>query len=455
MTIAEAVATDNATPVRNPYLEGNFAPVAVETTAYDLTVEGVIPEELEGRYVRIGPNPVEPVDPLRYHWFIGTGMVHGLRLRGGRAEWYRNRFVVDDTAAKATGRPPLPGPRNGFGGGTANTNVIDMGGRTYAIVEAGNLPVELTYNLESVARSDLSGTLKHGFSAHPKFDPTTGELHVMNYQPGLPDISYVVVGKDGRSRTVADIPAPHCPMIHDIAFTGRYAIVLDLPVTFSMAALGKGGFPFAWDDKMTPRVGLLPRSGDVAAIRWVETPSCYVFHVMNAFDDGPDVVIDVVRHPKMFASEMRGPSEGEPILVRWRITANGRLSETVLEERGLEFPRFNDAHGGLPYRYGYTAGTNALKAFGSIYKHDVTTGRTEAHEMATHRQTLEPVFVARKGAKAEDDGWIMAYVYDGERNASDVVILNAQDISGPPAATIRLPVRVPFGFHGNWIADPA
>ena len=455
MTIAEAVATEGATPVRNPYLEGNFAPVAVETTAYDLTVEGEIPEELEGRYLRIGPNPVEPVDPLRYHWFIGTGMVHGLRLRGGRAEWYRNRFIMADSAAKAHGRPPIPGPRNGFGDGNANTNVIDMGGRTHAIVEAGNLPVELTYNLESVARSDLQGTLPHGFSAHPKFDPTTGELHVMTYQPGLPDISYLVVDKDGRSRTVADIPAPHCPMIHDIAFTGRYAIVLDLPVTFSMAALGQGGFPFAWNREMTPRVGLLPRSGDLSGMRWIEAPSCYVFHVMNAYDDGAEVVIDVVRHPRMFDTEMRGPSEGEPILVRWRIDAAGRLSETVLEERGLEFPRFNDAHAGLPYRYGYTAGTNALKAFGAIYKHDVTTGQTEAHEMGTHRQTLEPVFVARNGATAEDDGWLMAYVYDGERNASDVVILNAQDVSGPPAATIRLPVRVPFGFHGNWIADPA
>ena len=285
--------------------------------------------------------------------------------------------------------------------------------------------------------------------------PSTGLMHVMNYQPGLPNISYVTVDPDGRARTVADIPAPHCPMIHDIAFTGRYAIVLDLPVTFNMAAMGQGGFPFAWDPEMTPRVGLLPRSGDLSGMRWIEAPSCYVFHVMNAFDDGADVVIDVARHPRMFDKERRGPSEGDPMLVRWRIDASGRLTETVLEERGLEFPRFNDAYAGLPYRYGYTAGTNALKAFGSIYKHDVTTGRTEAHDVGPGRQTLEPVFVARRGGTAEDDGWLMAYVYDGERNASDVVILNAQDISGPPAATIHLPVRVPFGFHGNWIADAA
>jgi carotenoid cleavage dioxygenase len=111
-------------------------------------------------------------------------MVHGLRLRGGRAEWYRNRFVVSDTIAAALGRSPVLGPRNGSRDNNANTNVVDMGGRTYAIVEAGSLPVELTPELNSVARSDLAGTLRHGFSAHPKFDPVISELHVLTYQPG-------------------------------------------------------------------------------------------------------------------------------------------------------------------------------------------------------------------------------------------------------------------------------
>lgn len=454
MTSVETIKADSAEEFRNPYLEGNFAPVEVETTAFDLPVTGDIPEELTGRFLRIGPNPVEPVDPLRYHWFIGTGMVHGLRLRGGKAEWYRNRYVMGDSAARALGRPPIPGPRNGFGDGNANTNVIDMGGRTYAIVEAGNLPVELTWNLESVARSDLGG-LKHGFSAHPKIEPSTGLLHTLCYQPGVPTLDYVTVDRDGRATTVAEVPAPHFPMIHDVAFTGRYAIVLDLPVTFQMALIAQGGFPFAWDPEMTPRVGLLPRSGDLGAMRWVEAPSCYVFHVMNAYDDGEDVVIDVVRHPKMFAKEMRGPSEGRPILARWRINATGKLSETILHDQGQEFPRFNDDRAGQSYRFGYTLGAgDALRQFDTFYKHDVVAGRTEARPMGPGRQGLEPVFVPRQGATAEDDGWIMAYVYDGERNASDVVILNAQDFTGEPVATIHLPVRAPFGFHGNWIADP-
>lgn len=458
MSITEVLERPAASEqASNPYLQGNFAPVDVETTAFDLPVKGQIPAELVGRYLRIGPNPAGPVDPSTYHWFTGSGMVHGLRLRGGKAEWYRNRFVVSDGIAPTLGRPGLPGPHNGFGDNTANTNVVDMGGRTYAIVEAGGLPVELTYGLESVARSDLAGTLPHGFTAHPKLDSVTGELHAVTYQPGLQAISYVVVGKDGHARRVADVPAPHCPMIHDTAFTARYAIVLDLPVHFDMALIARGGFPFTWDDQMTPRIGLLPRSGDLDGLRWIETPSCYVFHVMNAYDDGDQVVIDVVRHPKMFVREMRGPSEGRPILVRWRIDPlTAKLSETVLCDRGLEFPRFNDARAGQAYQFGYTASAgDHTQDFGAIFKHDVVSGANQTHDHGPGRHTLEPVFVARQGATAEDDGWIMAYVYDQSRNASDVVIIDAQDFEGPPVAVIELPVRVPYGFHGNWVADPA
>ncbi|MGC1303421.1 MAG: carotenoid oxygenase family protein, partial [Caulobacteraceae bacterium] len=372
-----------------------------------------------------------------------------------QAQWHRSRAVLNDRTAPALDRPPLPGPRNGPGDNNANTNVIDMGGRTYAIVEAGALPIELTYELESVARSDLGGTLEHGFTAHPKLDPVTGELHALTYQPGLQALSYLVVDRDGRARNVADIPAPHCPMVHDVAFTASRVIVLDLPVTFDRSLVGRG-FPFVWDSERTPRVGLLPRDGDLSGLRWIEAPSCYVFHVMNAYDDGETVVVDVVRHPRMFYRERRGPSEGEPVLVRWRIDpAAGRLTETLLEPRGCEFPRFNNAFGGQPYRYGYTVSTQEVQAFGPAFKHDVSTGRTEVHDYGPRRASLEPVFVARPGATAEDDGWILSYVYDAERDASDVVILDAQAFSDAPVATIRLPVRVPFGFHGNWLADPA
>lgn len=437
----------------NPYLTGNFAPVAVETTAFDLPVEGRIPEALEGRLLRIGPNPIAP-HPATYHWFFGEGMAHGLRLRGGRAEWYRNRWITSDGVAAARGRAPLPGPRNGPPGAHPNTNIVAMGGRTYALMEAGALPVELTYDLESVAWSDLGGTLPHGFSGHPKADPVTGELHLMTYQAGLASVSYLVVDAQGRARTVADIPAPHGPMVHDTAFTERYAILLDLPVDFDRSLAGRG-FPFSWTDARAPRIGLIPRNGDLAKARWIEAPAdCYVFHVLNAFDDGDAVVMDVVRHGRVFDRAQTGQPDGPVALERWRLDLpTARLSQTLLFDKNCEFPRFNDARGGLAYRFGYTAG--AGDNLGPLHKHDVAAGKTLTHDFGPGRRALEPVFVARTAPAAEDDGYVMAYVYDEGRDASDVVILDAQAFEDEPLAIVHLPVRVPYGFHGDWLADPA
>lgn len=439
----------------NPYLEGNYAPVRVETTAFNLPSTGTIPKELEGRLLRVGPNPVGEVDPARYHWFEGTGMVHGLRLRGGKAEWYRSRYVMSDPVAATLGRNSFLGPKNGQRDFSANTNVLNIGPHLHALVEAGSLPVQLNYELESVRRSDLDGTLSNGFAAHPKLDPLTGELHAMCYQPGLQAVSYVVVDRQGHARTIAEIPAPDCPMVHDIAITASSAVFLDLPVRFDMAAaMGGSAVPFGWNENRPPRVGLIPRDGNLAGLQWFEVPVCYVFHVMNAYDADDVVVLDVVRHERVFDSERRGPLEPRVSrLVRWELNrSTGRFSETVMEERGLEFPRLNDTRSGMPYRYGYTASVEGLRV-GATYKHDLKARTTEVHDYGAGRAALEPVFVPREHAQSEDDGWILAYVYDANRETSEVVIIDAGDFTAEPVATIQLPVRVPFGFHGNWVPD--
>ncbi len=125
----------------NTYLTGNYAPVHDEVTALDLPVTGRLPEELEGRYLRNGPNPALAPEPSTYHWFTGDGMVHGIRLRDGKAEWYRNRFVRSAAVASALGEPPRPGAVHAGMDFAANTNVIGHAGRTFAIVEAGARPV--------------------------------------------------------------------------------------------------------------------------------------------------------------------------------------------------------------------------------------------------------------------------------------------------------------------------
>jgi len=441
----------------NPFLSGNFAPVEEELTSTDLAVTGEIPQELAGRFLRIGPNPID-ADPANHHWFLGNGMVHGVRLREGKALWYRNRYVRDDQVVAAKGWPPVEGPPRAeeLGGGLANTNVIGHAGKTLAIVEAGNLPVELSYDLETVRRTDFEGTLPGGLSAHPHLDPDTGELHAAVYSPMWEHIQYVRVGADGLVNKTVDVPVPGRPMVHDCMFTKNYFILLDLPVILDGAVIEEGfSLPYRWHPEYGARVGLLPREGTAEDVTWHEVEPCYVFHPMNAYeDDQGKVVLDVVRHSKMFDIDMNGPSEGTSSLDRWLIDPKGgAVVESRLDDVSQEFPRFDERRAGKSYRFGYTSGIGTDPSPGGIKKHDLEKGTSEIHNEGKDRFFLEPVFVPAAEGAAEDDGWVMAYAYDQSKDKSDIVIFHAQDFSGKPVATIHLPQRVPFGFHGNWVAD--
>ncbi|MBW8754548.1 MAG: carotenoid oxygenase family protein, partial [Sphingomonadales bacterium] len=239
------------------FLTGIHTPMHEERTLTDLRVTGTIPPELSGRYVRIGPNPFKP-DPRGYHWFIGDGMVHGLRLKDGKAEWYRNRYIRSNTLEAEGGPKAVPGKRRNAHD-TVNTNVIQIGGKTMALVEAGSFPVELSDELESIAYSNFAGGLKGPFTAHPHEDPLTGELHAITYDAMTPDtIWHVVVDSVGKVLRELPIPVKQGPSIHDCAITGRYVLVFDLPATFSMkAAVGGAKFPYRWNPEHDARVGLL------------------------------------------------------------------------------------------------------------------------------------------------------------------------------------------------------
>jgi carotenoid cleavage dioxygenase-like enzyme len=451
----------------NMYLGGNFAPILLEITAFDLRVHGRIPEELEGRRLCIGPNAIGHVDPAHYEWITATGLVHGVRLRRGRAEWYRSRYTMSADAAEVLGKPPIPGPGKGKGHGV-NTSVGPIGSRVHALVEAGALPIELDYNLESVARSDFGGTLDGGFTAHPKYDPATGKTVAIAYEPGRPTLRYLVLDVAGRAETRADIPTPHMPMVHDVGFTKNFIIVLDLPITFQPKRAAPGAvFPYFWNERQTPRIGLLPRNGDLNGLTWFEAPLCWVWHIVNAYEaEGGEVVVDVARHPRMFDPDWQKPKDGSmpsfaasprgPVLARWTLDrTRGRLTERVLDDHGGDFPRMDDRRGGQNYRYAYQShwGDGVSFFYGPVYKHDVRNGRTEVHDLGPGNASLEPVFVPRSGATDEDEGYVMCYVFNGQRNSSDFVILSAQDFTGQPLAVVELPVRVPFGFHGSWVPD--
>jgi carotenoid cleavage dioxygenase len=441
-TAVPTIGTTDRRPSENRYLAGNLAPVEHELTVHDLSVIGQIPAELEGRWLRNGPNPVGEIDPANHHWFLGTGMVHGVRLRGGRAEWYRNRFVN----------------RDDFG---ANTSVGGFAGSTWALVEGGQPPYELDYDLTPRGANAFGGTLGGPFSAHPKYDPATGELHAMAYHwPDLLDrIHYVVVGGDGRVRQTTEIPIADMPMVHDMSLTRDYAVIYDLPVTVDLdLAMSGSPFPFSWSPDRAAHVGLLPRRGDPADIIWCEVDPCYVFHPLNAYD-APDgtVVVDVCRYDSMMVDDRNGPfGDALPTLDHWIIDPiSRRVRESRIDDRPQEFPRHNPRVALDRHRYGYTSEVlpDQPNLHRDILKVDVDTGSVETHSFGFGRGGAEPVVVPKDGRVEEDAAWIMTVVYDATTDSSELCILDAEEIGGPEVARIRLPQRVPFGFHGDWVPD--
>jgi carotenoid cleavage oxygenase len=483
-----------ATPARetaNPYLNGNYAPVRKEITAVDLDVTGTIPEYLDGRYLRIGPNPIDDPDPSTYHWFVGTGMAHGLRLRHGRAHWYRNRWVRSADVAHKLGEKWPSGPRFGGVDFAANTNIIGHAGKTFAIAEIGVRPYELTDELETVGPSDFCGTLFGGYTAHPKRDPATGELHAVSYNPMRGNVvQYTVTGVDGTVRRTVNIRLKAQTMMHDFSLTEKFVVLYDLPVALDLgAALNggparafasvltriaerhaapdflvraimrgsersgppAGGMPYRWAPERQARVGVMPREGTAADIRWFEVPPCYVFHPLNAYDDDGRIVLDVVRHASVFDSGPRIVPE-RPSLDRWTIDLSaGKVTEDRLDDTPQEFPRVDERSVGRRHRYGYAVGyaDGATGTPDAILKHDLTSRRTRSVGFGSGREPGEFVFVPSTTDAAEDDGVAMGFVYDRATDRSDLVLLDGQTLE--TVATVHLPARVPHGFHGNWV----
>lgn len=442
----------------NFFLEGQFAPVAQERTETQLAVTGVVPAELNGLYARIGPNPIHVANPALYHWFLGDGMVHGLRLRDGQALDYRNRWVATSSAYRVLGRPlPQDAPQGAID--VVNTNVLAHAGRIWALVESGPVPAQLDGELATLQRSLFNRPQAGGYSAHPHRDPETGALHAICYDGLSRRVYHRVVDARGDLLRSQEIPLQHGPMIHDCAITRSQVVVLDLPVTFSLRAfLGGASFPYRWNPKHPARVGLLPMNGSADEIRWFEVDPCFVFHTCNAFetDDG-SVVLDVVVHPEMFNTARHGPELARVSFERWTLRAgSAQVQRELRSDRNQEFPRFDERLTGRPYRYAYTAATvhgTPTDGRQPLYRHDLQTGQTQVHDYGAGRVTGEAVFVPRHAQAAEDDGWLLSYVLDLAQARSELVILNAADFEGEPQAVVHLPLMVPAGFHGNWIAD--
>nr|WP_041298833.1 MULTISPECIES: carotenoid oxygenase family protein [Mycobacterium ulcerans group] len=490
---------------RNPYLEGFLAPVRAEVTATDLEVTGRIPDYLDGRYLRNGPNPVAEVNPATYHWFTGDGMVHGVALRDGRASWYRNRWVRSMPVCAALGESPPArlDPRAGMLGLGANTNVLSHAGRTLALVEGGVANYELTDDLDTVGTCDFDGTLPGGYTAHPHRDPQTGELHAVSYSfTRGHTVQYSVIDTQGRARRTVDIEVTGSPMMHDFSLTDKYVVIYDLPVTFDSAQvmpvkmpswLGvparlvmaslignvrvpspiaamlnrnpkpSNQLPYAWNPAYPARIGVMPREGGNRDVRWFDIEPCYVYHPLNAYSehrDGAEVLIlDVVRYRRMFDRDRRGPGDTSPSLDRWVINlTTGAVSTECRDDRSQEFPRINETLLGKRHRFGYTLGVDGGYLTGgtsdmstSLYKQDYATGSSQVAPLDPDLLLGEMAFVPSPTAAAEDHGVLMGYGYHRGSDEGQLVLLDAQTLE--LAACVHLPQRVPLGFHGNWSAS--
>jgi carotenoid cleavage dioxygenase len=435
----------------NPYLAGVHTPMREELTIEDLPVTGMIPAALDGRYLRMGPNPMKP-NPAKYHWFAGDGMIHGIAIENGTARWYRNRWIRSTAVSKALHEQPVEGPRHAFD--TVNTNVVRFAGKTLGLVEAGSTPVEIGEMLATQRYTDFSGTLRGSFTAHPHVDPLTGEMHGICYDVSRRgSIRYVVVSPQGTVRREVDIPIKHGPMIHDCAFTQRFAIILDLPVTFSyFAAITGHTFPYRWNSSHAARVGLLPRGGDAHDVIWCPTDPCYVFHAVNSYDaPNGTVVLDVIVHDRMFSRIKGGPDSLRCSFERWVIDPSSKnVKRIVIDPVPQEFPRPDERRLGQPYRYAYTMAMTGWFLGAGLYKHDLEKRTRQTHDFGPHRHPCEFVFVPAHAQAAEDEGWLIGFVIDARAKATDLVVLDARNFEAAPTASIRIPHVVPPGFHGNW-----
>jgi carotenoid cleavage dioxygenase-like enzyme len=436
----------------NMYLQGNFAPVERELTIGELPVRGALPPELSGSLLRNGPNPVGA--GANHHWFVGDGMLHAIELERGRAIGYRNRWIRTQNIEQALGLPAAPQSPTavapGFGSGSIN--VVQHAGRLLAPGEVG-LPFEIDPQANTLRQYDFDGALRTNMTGHPKIDPRTGEMFFFGYDFGPVNLRYHVADAQGRLTKTLELPTKGPTMMHDFAVTATRAVFFDLSVVFDPQLIAQGySMPFRWDEAYGARVGVMRRDGDGSDLRWIEIPPCFVYHVWNAYDDGERIVIDLVEHAYTFRDSRQGADNpNDSPAVRWVIDPErGSVARSVIDERGQEFPRIDARRGMQPQRYGY-----AVHRFfheqepSALLKHDFQRGTSEAHVLPRGCTAGEAVFAPV--GDGEDEGFVLAPVFDADSGRSHVRVIDAQGFAKEPVAIVDLPVRIPFGFHGDFV----
>ncbi len=468
----------NIEPGENPFLRGVFGPIGREITADALEVIGEIPGDLFGVYLRNGPNPIfQPRG--RYHWFDGDGMIHAIHFERGKAS-YRNRWIRTDgfrneqQAGHAVwsglmDRPDPSAPKGAGSDGwlkdTANTDVVFHNGYALALWYQCGLPYKVdARTLETLGVETFRGGLRRTVSAHAKVDPVTNELLFFDYSTAAPFMTYNVVSAAGdlTHHAPIEIPGPRLP--HDMAFTERYSVLMDLPLFWDPEPLQRGVHKVTYYPEMPSRFGILPRFGTNRDVRWFEASPCYIYHVINSWEEkdakGNDVIVmDACRVIQPEPGAKRGEGELarmraflrlEAQVCRWRFNlGTGEVKEEQLDDARTEWPTINRGRMGRRSRYAYNS---LVPHFEGIVKYDLECNSTEKYLFGPGRTANECPFAPRVGARDEDDGYVVAFVSDvNAKDSGEVVILDAKNIANGPVARVKIPQRVPVGFHTIWV----
>lgn len=446
---------------------GNAEPAESEGAGPLELVHGQLPKELSGFFIRNGPNPVLPqYGNPRYHEFDGDAMLHASDLHGGKGAYF-SRFV--ETRRKALmqekGRlltfKELLQP-DGTMLSAANTSLVFHAKKLLALYEPSK-PYALSLpQLDTLGEVTYQGQLTHGMSAHPKVCPVTGELMFFGYEMAQPICHYGVANKDGQFVRSFAVPLPggKPAMMHDMAITQNYSLLLEFPLQFDASAI-KTGMPFRFNAESPSRFGLLPRHAKgPEEVRWFEAKSCYCFHMANAWEEGPETVKLVGCSTPNFSFNYKDAAPAR--LYEWTLdlksgsTAErelGAAQDGTQDKTHIEFPVVSAHVVGQPARYIWSAilaGTDCpAHSVNGCLKFDLHTGRQTVHTFAGGRWGGECVF-ARTG-QDEDSGYMLTYTFSPHDSSTELYIFDAKTMAAEPVAILKTPHRVPFGFHGTWV----
>lgn len=462
-----------------PALSGNNAPIHDEEVFDDLPVIGDVPTDFSGIYVRNGPNAYFPPE-WRYHAYDGDGMLHAVRFDAGRAS-YRNRWIRTSALQEevAAGHALWQGLKEPFRAdrpdeplkNTSNTDVKYHAGQFVTMWYRSGLPYAVDpYSLETLGPADYAGALTR-ISAHSRPDEHTGELLWFDYGLQAPFMRYGVIGPDRTPRHAIEVPLDGPTLPHDMAVTENYTILHDFPLRPDPEALAAGRYKLRFYENLPSRFGVVPRYGTSEQIRWFEAKPTYMLHVVNAWEDGDEVVM--VGTPYRVHEDEHGRLDGRRLertirlrqrdflLYEWRFNlSTGQTRERTIDDvLNTEFPVINSAYQGRPNRWSYNVvfppGGREEPRFPGLVKYDLQTGGYIATSAGPRWFYNEPGFAPRDNPASEDDGYLITLAWNPEDQRSEIQVFDCLGarIAQGPVARIVLPRRVPHGFHATYVSQ--